>query len=262
MEDRKNIEIVQQMAIAGAEPKTIKLVSGEDFQYFLVPHNTELKNLDEFMERPRKLRENISFKTIASLIDYIKRWSSDDMEKIVVADIDDPKQIKATLDYHDSATEPCWCDHKASLLAIIPPAWKVWEKHNKIRFSQKSFIHFIEDNAEDISEPDIGGLLTSIGDVKIGGTNKIFSRVSQTEEDKAAASNVKIESGLPNVIELGLAPWVHSDKYKVKARPFLHHKDGIVQFSYHLINTDRVKESAFQDCVKAVEKGTEMKVYI
>lgn len=49
---------------------------------------------------------------------------------------------------------------------------------------------------------------------------------------------------------------------EVKARLYLSAPNEVVQFSYHLINEDRVLEAAFQDAKKKVEELTKLKVLV
>ncbi len=241
-------------------PKPERLESC-DLDYLVFPENSSFKVLDEFRNRPRRLKQNVEFTTLGSLIEYIKIYQGNKM--LVTGNRDNKDQIVAILDYHNPiGPTPSWCEHVAILKAIITPEWKTWADNEKKRMSQRLFAAFMEDNAEDIKAP-LADLITKITNVTIGASGSTKSKVTTTEEGLESSRNVNVTSGLPDIIELGLRPWQYSEPYLVKARPFIHITEGKApEFSYHLVNLDRVKDAAFRKAITTVADGTGLVVYV
>lgn len=238
-------------------------LDSHDLDYLVVPEHSNYFDLDKYRDRPRRLVQTVEFAALESLIGYIKRWSG--KSTMITGDRDSKHQIKAVLDYHSFTKDeriPSWCEHVAILKALVTPEWRIWTDGEKKHMSQRTFAAFLEDNAEDI-ETDLAGLLTQVKNVTIGQSGSTKSRVSTVENDLTAHKNVSVASGLPDFISLGLSPWRHSDPYKVKARPFIHFEEGKApEFSYHLINLEKVLDTAFLKAVKTVKEGTGYEVYV
>lgn len=254
-----NLKLLKATVEAASEIKTLELGPRGTVELALVPEGYTLKDLDKYAKQPRRLEQKQNFATVEAFATYVKAWGH---TNVIMRGFLSNGNITATLDYHAAPSEPSWCGHVATLSSDITPEWKVWKDHEKDRFTQRIFLHFIEDNAEDIEEPALAELIGTIKDVKIGNQGGRKSSVSSTVEDQSQNRRVEIESGLPDSIMLSLRPWRHAHKYAVKARPFLHADETGIQFSYHLINLDRVLEKAFNDIVEEVAKLTDRQVLI
>lgn len=272
-----NLKLLKQTIEAAGGVKTVELPMLNRIQLVMVPDGYSLKDLDHYRARPRRLVQKQIFATIEAFAEYVNKWAPDEsallrgeLYKADQSKIGGPLDscstlsgtITAVLDYHEGVDAPSWCSHIAVLSSDLTPELKTWGQREKDRFSQRTFRHFLEDNAMDISDPDLASLIAKVQDVKIGSSGGRTSSVTTTVEDQSSHKRVEIESGLPDIILLALRPWRFCDKYEVKARPFLHVEDGAIQFSYHLINIDRVLEAAFNDVVTNVEALIGRKVLI
>ena len=237
----------------------VQRLDSHDLDYLVVPEASKYFDLDKYREKPRRIEQKVQFTTLNAFIFYVNRWAKDE----TFVSCDRSNQIYATIDYHNhNLATAAWCEHVATLLALVTPEWKVWTGGEKQRMEQRQFVNFLEDNAEDI-KTDLGKLLSSVKEVTIGQTGSTKSRVSATENDLAAHKNVTVASGLPDIIELGLRPWQYSETYLVKARPFIHFEEGKQpEFSYHLVNTEKVKEVAFEKAAALIEAQTLIRVLV
>ena len=253
------VQTIRDMAVAAAGNRTITFAGVEPLDYILIPPGYSMKTMDEYQDAPRRIRETVKFTTVASFAYYVTKFG--DPSSLLSGNMKAKAILNCVLDYHrpDGAA---WCSHSVELIAESTPAWATWVGNNKQRMSQRDFGNFVEDNAEDVAAPDLAALLTQIREVKIGRAGATTSRQTTTEAHTANERTTEVKSGLPDLITLALAPYQFSPAYKVNARPFIHVDGESISFSYHLVNVERVLQSAFAACVEEVAALTGMQVYV
>lgn len=113
------------------------------------------KNLiDEYRTQPERLRATAKLHTLASLIDYAKRFKK--LESALHASLFEPYRLTAKIDYHGMGADaaPSFNTHSAVYDFPLSEPMQAWMKvANGKLINQEEFAHFLEDREIDIHNP-------------------------------------------------------------------------------------------------------------
>ena len=222
--------------------------------FMVVPQGCKIADLQSYSGGPRKVEAKPQFNDIESFIDYVKLYKKD--ESVLFADQDD-LIFKAVLDYHNKASAS-WCSHKAVYQCKRADEWSIWLDKNDKGFTQEEFAEFLEDRAQDVTEPTGGELLELATQFRVirkavfGSAMRLSTGEFQLQYSE---DNQKGTIEFPEEFTLGIAPFHNGDKYEVKARLRYRLREGNVTFSYKLIEPSRIVEHAFSETIDKVKKA-------
>jgi uncharacterized protein YfdQ (DUF2303 family) len=104
----------------------IKIISVEAGQAAVVPDGYKLADLEQFLAKPRRVREKVKLYNVADFVAYVMRFKTPQSTIFVTPNLDDVGAAKplaiAVIDYHGD--EPTWNDHTASLIPTKSPAYE------------------------------------------------------------------------------------------------------------------------------------------
>jgi uncharacterized protein YfdQ (DUF2303 family) len=228
-------------------------VDGHNF--IVVPNDHQVEDLEKFASSPKRVEKVLECLTTESLIAYVTRFGEEPTS--LFAD-ETRNRITAIIDYHINQGTPDWCKHKAYYSAELSKEWEAWERFNNSYLGQEEFAEFLEDRIADIVEPTGAELLSIASQFRLirkatFGSAKRSSTGEFQFEYKEENESGTIE--VPEVIKLGIAPFKNGQSYEVEARLRYRLREGILKFSYKLIDPERVVEDAFQNLVNQVEEG-------
>lgn len=252
-------QIVKDVCEKAADHKQLSIDEIET-SVFYMPDGFSKLDLDEYLPAPRRIDADIGVETVGSFNTYIEKFKNDNT---IIQGYSPTEGVvfMATIEYHGK-DDPRWLDHTVKLCVTKTPEWNCWLDKNKKRMQQRDFLHFIEDNAEQIASPDLAEITKHIKNVDLKSHANAQHKVDTTSQSSDTQKALNIESGLPDKIELAISPWRYSPIYKVQARIYLHIEDEGISFSYGLINHERILQHLFDDYRKQIEEGTDLNVLV
>lgn len=237
--------------------------------HVIVPDGYELKSVGMEPMRPERIKAHACFYDVRSFTEYVKDFRSDVTR--LFGDVM-KRTITAAIDYH-GASEPSYCEHTAQLICEPSLAWQLWTKVNAQPMRQDHFAEFIEDNLVDIIDPDAAKLveiaqtLTATNNTRIVSGKRLHDGNIRFEykEDIEAKAGAHGDLEIPQVITLGLAPFVGSELRHIKARlrfRIPRNGDEAVAFSVHLERTEDILHAVFEDeLCRAVSEALESPIH-
>lgn len=233
----------------------------EGVPHLIVPPGHEVKNLEALLPAPIRIRAHPKLADAVSFVDYWQKFATD---RSVIFANEEGRNFTAIFDYHASDKQPDWCDHKASLTLTHSDEWKRWIGKNGQQMRQRDFAEFIEDNIKDVVEPTGAELLEVAKTLTVN--KKLNFRSSQELSNGQVQltynEEIKGEAGatgqltIPTSITIGLRVFKGLDAYSVKARfRYRISDEGVLTFSYHLDNVEKIVEDAFDTVMKQITTG-------
>lgn len=234
---------------------------------FVVHRDMKVETLshlvEQQLERPYHLTQNVKLLSVDSFIDYFNRFATE--SSTIFIDDNNTKFI-AVLDYHDSPTEPKWKRHTAIYVCPKTTEWNSWIKSNNEKFSQEDFALFIEENLREIAEPDGATMLEIASSLKAKKSVDFKSgiRLDNGEvqfnytESIAGSAGIAGQLSIPEKFKLVLQPFLNGAAYEVEARFRYRINQGQLALWYTLIRPHAVVDDAFKDCVKKVGEGIKL----
>lgn len=263
--NENQVQTSAALGVASVENRQFQQLDGE--YGTLLPPGYTVEFFDELKSQPRRIKCNQKFSTVESFVEYLNNFKIDDMSIVTgncrnVYKNQGGELFTAVIDYHSDSFNPAWCNHSVSLEAITDKDWILWHENEKVRMTQRDFIHFIEDNAQSIAAPDIAGIIEKVRKVTVTNNQKLSHKVDDESESTQAEGSVVLNSGVPETMSLALRPFLFSDKYSVSARIFVHTGEARPYISYQLVKSDKVSEAVFNEWADKIAKDTGLEVYI
>jgi uncharacterized protein YfdQ (DUF2303 family) len=237
-----------------------------------VPPEWSLRSLEEYLPKPRRVKQDILFDDVSGFIEYVKEYKT---ERTVL--FANPRAITGLIDYH-AKDDPSWCSHKASYNLAHTVEWQAWEEKQNRQMSQEDFAHFLDEQVETIEAPKPGEVLAIVKQFRATVTSKL---VSVLNDNGSTASfefkkDVSANGGgnaveLPKELVIVLKPYEGvnglaggNDPYRLRLRLkyMVNPQNTSVTFSFTILNFDRAKKDAFDTLVAAVRTAVEVKLFV
>lgn len=236
-----------------------------DKPFMLVPSGTTLKDIEEFMGAPVRVKQSHDFLDLAGFIEYVNRFKTD--ESVSFIDVVNPK-VACIIDYHSKENEPSWCTHRALYAFPHTKEWQDWTTSNKVKMDQNLMGLFIEDHMEQITHPSASELLATVirmkevRQVTFGQATTMQNGMVEFNYIEEGAGGGKGKFALPELIWLGMAPFRDGDAYKIEARMrYRCDKDVGLLLWYELVRPDLVIEAAVKDVRAKIIEQTELPLF-
>lgn len=214
-------------------------------------------------EQPRRSTGTVHVHDAESFIEAIVHRTGSDPETLrnVVAYADaDTCALVAVLNDDQPAT-PGWRDYRVSLKLTPTEEWTAWKNGQNLG-PQQRFAERIEDGLREIVDPSGAEMLelAQTLHVSVGAKCKSGLRLANGETQFTYEEDVQATAGkagnitIPNEFTLGIAPFIGTEPYEVKARlRFQPPRGGELKIGYILDRPDAIERDAFADIVKAVK---------
>ena len=224
--------------------------------YAVVPAGYTLEDIERFAEQPARARASVTVDTVESFVDYYERYSLEDYSMIFASVLD--FRLIGIVDWH-SHEAPAFGEHRVTYQAPRAPEWDAWCGNDGRSMSQEDFAYFIEENLNDIVEPDGAEVLevaqrleaTSkvefVSAIRLSDGQREFS-YSETSEGSSRRGALKV----PEAFTLGIPVFLGGEPYEVTARLRWRIHDRKLKLWYELRQRSRVEQHAFQLIVDAV----------
>lgn len=157
---------------------------------------------------------------------------------------------------HDHALRPGWMDYRAKVQLTTSRKLRVWMANNgqAKKMSQENFALFLEENLQDISEPDGAQVLTFAETLEATRTETFKSSiVTSTGEQRLSFSserNGEQSSQLITKITLGIPLFEGGEPYAVEVKISHRVNDGKLVFWYDLRHIDFLIDTAWADKIE------------
>lgn len=244
------------MQIPGAQP----IGSSDRFFTQLIPANASAQVIDvvELEDAlalyPRRKKGTVHVQDADSFIAYIAKHGlaetevfADPARKALVGVINAHQESE---DYEGTAGHG---DHRVVLELIETDSWKAWLARDKKWHSQLEFAEHLEDNANDVVDPDPATML-EIAQSFHASTSADFKRAERLtnglvqlryEETQTARAGQAGDLDIPTVFALSISPFEGSPPHEITARFRYRISNGNLTLSYALLNPGDVTRAAF-----------------
>lgn len=256
-EPRTETDAVAELLHANQEPQEID--PGAIYVLRNAVGDHVIVDTDKYASTPRRIDRGVEVDDLASLTDYLgghpgpqEVWA-DEPGARVVGIIDPPGAG--------------WAGHRVTYRLQLTPEWRAWSANSGALLGQVTFAEFIEDRVADIVKPS-GAEMLELAQSFEATTQSRFESAQRLadgrralefrEEVQATAGRGSIE--IPAHFEIGVAPWLGSDPFKVTARLRYRITDGTLSIGYKLVDPDVVLRAAFADIVAKLRESHEVRL--
>lgn len=238
---------------AATRAVTVQTVNPNHPQIVVVPQGATVAALDltAWREQPTRKTGVYQPATVDAFVAYVEQHADPDRATVwvhptsgrVVAIIDD-----------NAVTEPGWRQHKAVLQLETTPEWDHWAGRDGEMCGQETFAEHIEIGMTDIEEPD-GADVLELAQTFYATSSSVFRQATrlqsgatqfQYDEEVKASAGVSGRMEIPQVIKLGIAPFIGEHAYAVIARLRYRLTGGHLQLGYKLDRPELVKRDAIE----------------
>lgn len=237
----------------------------DDLLIFSVPEGLTIDQVDlrEYTGSPRRKKGGVTLQDAPSFVAYVKRHKTASTQLYT-----QPKAglVVAILNDHAEGTDAGagWGDFRATLKVALTKEWEHWAGANERELTQLAFAEHLQKGETEIRTPpaatmlDLGQRFEATARVAFKSVRVLHdgTRQIQYEETLDAKAGERGEVKIPREFVLGIAPFEGSDPYEVKALLRYRIREEKLALSYSLVRPDDVLRAAFDDVLKAVEKGT------
>jgi uncharacterized protein YfdQ (DUF2303 family) len=244
--------------------------SDDEVLHLLVPNGHQVHTLDpeRFADRPRRATGLIDVYDSASFVAAVEHRSSVESAVVVYGDVVN-LGLCAVLNDDQADGIAGWRDHRVVLRLEETPEWRMWNNRQGL-LGQAEFAEHIIDGETEIVEPsaaamrEIAETFNAKTDVtfKSGVRNQSGQRTFIYDEQTTAGAGKAGTLEVPEVFTIAVAPFVGSQKYKVRCRLVFRINRSDFRIGYQLIRSPEVIRDAFQqvmtDVSDALPEGTLM----
>lgn len=215
--------------------------------------------MERVMLTPARVRALVSLRTPQSFVAYVQRFA--DAGSVIFAN-SKTRSVVAVLDYHESATAARWGAHRAVLTCQLTEDWTRWTAADHKKMSQIEFAQFLEDNLQNIAEPDGSTILNVARQLEAHKSSQFKSSIrldngelQLTYEETITGTAQKGAVQIPTDFTLGIKPFEGGEAYAVKARFRYRIDNGLLSLWFDLLRPDAVLEDAFNRVLETVAAG-------
>lgn len=261
--------VVQPFDLAAAVEHGKKQVIQSEYKgvpYFVIPQDMKIANLEDLvnkqLQRPYSLEQAVTLTSEDSFVEYFNRFATE-TSTIFVNDAE--SHFVAILDYHDAPDLPKFKRHIAHYKCPKAKEFTSWIASNNKKMEQEEFALFIEENSNEILNPnpsemlEIASTLKAKKDVEFSSGIRLDNGQVQFAyiETIQAQAGIKGQFSIPEKITLAIAPFHKGHPYEIEAR-FRHRINSKGMFMwYTLIRPHIFVDHAFTEIVNRVKEKME-----
>lgn len=227
-------------------------------QIALLPQNFKAEVVSKttpLLPIPERIVANRAFHDGDSFARYIVRHKTAD--SLLLADVRNGKVV-ALLDYHGVAT-PAAVDHKAGWQVPFSEEFKAWSGFVGKLHDQATFIRFVEENANDIAQPDPARMLEIARDFSVDKSVKFQSSKRLQNGDRALVyveeSNVKGTVAIPEKVTFRMPIYYGEEAIEFDAWFRYRINEGALSLGFEFHRIEPVKQAAFKAAVHRVAEA-------
>ncbi len=231
-----------------------------DGNYVVIPAGMAVTDLEKYMPRPRRLRQNLTFDDSASFVSYVNRFKT---PTSTIFSCQKESTFTAVLDYHDAPAEPAWAAHIATLKLQTTEEWDAWRASNRRQMDQGEFAEFLEVHFRDIHDPPAATMLTMAlaFEAKKDATFKSCQRLengqvsfaySEVVTARTAGGNLEV----PSEFRLFLSVYKGHLQNYIDAKLRYRLREAKLTLWYDLVRPEKLVEASLLEVSSAIAKDT------
>lgn len=233
----------------------------------MAPQGMGMHELHDLMERPKRLRADVSMDTADAFIEYFNEFGTDD--SVIFCDVDNGK-FRGVLDYHSDRDTPAWCAHSVNHTCKTTKEWESWMANNGEKMDQVAFAFFLEQNLDEIVRPEAAQMLEIALTLKAktklnfeSGNRLSDGQVQfQYREELDGSAGVKGDIKIPETFGLGLRVFEGGDAYSMEARFRYRIREGKVLMWYDLVRPHKVHRAAVEDVFQKIKQHAKARMVL
>lgn len=244
-----DIKQALEAGAALAEPETI-----DGNKYIVIPHEYDVKSLEEFQEAPSRIKKRIIFSDADSFVKYFNKFKNEDS---VIFCQHEQATFTGVIDAN-AKDKPAHEEHKVTYQPIFSRQYNAWDESDGKGMSQESFTSFIEKNLLDIIEPDSADLLEISRGLQAKKSINFVSGIRLADgshqiayEEEVKGTSAKGNIKIPEEFTVGFPIFKNGEGYKLKAKLRYRIKEAQLVIWYEL----QSKEQALEDAIKSVTES-------
>jgi len=227
-------------------------------------------DLSKFIpEEPDRIRASVTHNSVTSFCDYLNRYKSDE-STVFASVLEAPYEFTAILDYHGKVAAN-WGTHIVKLVLTETDEWKTWMQSDKSSMNQAEVAIFIEDNLNDIVEPDGATMLELALNLsatqECGFKGKLNLQngdvglvVDQQTEAVALGKNGEI--AIPKELSIKLSPFRGLEQKTISARFRYNLRPPKLTLGYQMIRPKELIDAMVGEAQDLIVSATELPVYV
>lgn len=249
---------IAALAVASQQAMTV-----EGVPVLVIPDGYRVHKMEDMLLLPTRKKGTTTLNDLASLIGVVNEQKTDSTH--LYGTLTPPSFVAV---FNDTHTGTGWGDHRASYTPPLSPEWLNWTKLNGTKQDQAALAQFIEDNVDDVVEPE-GALLLEIcrtlqakKDVNfVSHTRASDGSVAFTyDEDVKGSSPVRGGMAIPEQFIIGIPVFENGDPWRVTVRLRYRLAGGQLTMWYELVRPHKVVEAAVKDIREKLAAGTKLHV--
>lgn len=270
--DIDNIQAVIDAAREGSKPTLLSETVG--VAHWFVPGHGERPSqitrvdLEAGADAPLRSKGLVTVFDAASFNQVIRdNTDTETMNTTIYFDRNPTKPSVVAVMNGNGTEGPGWGDFRVQIVFRETPQWTKWKHHDGHMLPQVLFAEFLEDNLEDIAEPngaamlEIATYLEAVRSVQFKSGIRLSSgavqfRHEQNDETKVGANMVEV----PEVFKLGIRPIQGMPSYEVPARFRWRLTEGKLTLGYKLQRIESLMSQILEDVIAKIEKAANISV--
>lgn len=256
MTERTEAEAVRDIALMTDPIHTVG-----NRQIAVIPPGYTVHDLEEYQDRPTRMKEHHAFHDVESFIAYCGdfKYVFTSGESRLFGNKNN-STFTAVFDYTG------WGDHSAKYVCPLSEEWQRWTSYSGKQTNQQQFAQFIEENLPDVIEPEgatmleISRTLEAKKNVNfISNTRLRDSTVDFVFEEKVEATAQKGSIKIPEKFKIRIPVYDAGEPHVIEAKLRYRLDSGKLSIWYELNRPHKVLDAAFQAVRKAIETQLQVK---
>jgi uncharacterized protein YfdQ (DUF2303 family) len=227
--------------------------------FTVIPKDYEVRDLESFLPRPLRIKQEIALQDADSFIAYVKEFMTGATQ--ILFDVE-TETFTAVFDYHE-IDKPAWCQHSADFKPRRSVEFQTWSDNNRKTMNQVDFARFLEENMPDIVEPDSAELLQvaltfeAKKSVEFSSGVRLANGQIQLQYDEVVRGTAQKGSiEIPEKFVLGIPIHVNGPAYRITVRLRWRLQEGKVIFWYEIVRPHKFIEDALKEISQRIEIET------
>lgn len=253
------IQEIQKLSIAADAP--FDMPAGG--HAVLVPAGYQVREFKPIDPPLTHVKQKVRLDDAPSFIAYVGRYKTPNTQ--LFAELD-AGSVTAVIDYHQAPQSngesvPLYGAHAATYRAKLAEEWARWTQIDNQKISQAQLAEFLEENAENIVEPEAASVLEVARNLKMRKRVKFESGLSlkdgtiQLEYREEVEGAGKEQMAVPDHLIIGVPVYFGGEGFRLKVMMRYRIEEGVLHFMLKIHRREFAVQAAFAQVVKEIAEG-------
>ena len=258
-----NATTISELTRLAMEPKECETGSTP---FVVVPKDATVQQLEHLLGNPLRKRGALDFNDLTSFATYVQDHREDGTLLLF-----NPlnETFTAIFDHHvkGSSGNAGWGEHRAQFKPELSIQWKTWREIQGREWTQTELADFIEDHAEDITDPKGATLLEVVKTLQATRNVEYSSGISTRNgnvilayEDKTRVTGGTGTLELPEQFTIGIPVHVNGVPYKIDIDLRVRVEERTAEFTTRMRRVSELLEHVTNELCKQVATATNLNV--